>query len=455
MGGYVFFCMKREGGGGKGGDFLRCSVLKTVQRCYNESMTERLQDGALLQSRYVIHQALAQPALSTVYRAYDTVSESMVALKEMTHSGEGGGDAADLLKREYAILRKLAHPGIPKAFRYFESKPCSYLVEQFIEGTTLKDLICTVGLADHSCTMSIVFQLCAILHYLNGKGIIYRDLKPGNIIISRNRIARLVDFGAARVYRKGKKQDTVMLGTPGFASPEHYGYAQTDERSDVFSMGALLYYMITRLNPGDEPFVFRNPSACDPGIGEGLSGIILKATALKPRERYRNIREFRRELVDEVQASRCGQRVIFCPLCWAEMRTVKAGRIELDECTLCGGIWCDAKELDALAALDEDSYSESMEKNRSYLPDEVTGGSDPGRLLHCPVCADVMKTCFYSRKAPVLLDRCGRRCGTWLDGGEICTIRENNVRADRGIPGEGYGIAGLIKLLRGLKAKRE
>jgi serine/threonine protein kinase len=417
-------------------------------------MAEEFPEGGLLQSRYRMQAVLARTGMNTVYKALDTVSSSMVVIKEMKHHGEKSRETVDILRKEYTILRGLAHPGIPQVHNYFEIRDCSYLVEEYIEGVTLRDLISTIEPSDLSRMMSIVFQLCAILHFLNRKGVIYRDLKPANIVINVKGIARLVDFGAARLYRKGKKQDTLLLGTPGFASPEHYGYGQTDERSDVFSIGAVLYYLFTRINPGDEPFIFQDPSSCNPIVCAELSSIILKATSLKPRERYATIREFRKALYQAVQKFRCGSRLLFCPICWEEMRILQSGHLEVDECRQCGGIWCDREELDELTSLDEEVLSSSLEKYRSNQPDEATGSSDPGRLIHCPVCTERMKAFQHSKKPLIMLDRCREGCGTWLDGGEIRTIKDRIKQIAGAEPGEESGIAGLLRFFGNLYERK-
>jgi serine/threonine-protein kinase len=142
------------------------------------------------------------------------------------------------------MLNTLDHTNLPKVIDYFLEKDRYYLVMDYIKGRTVKDYI-ENNSADMETVEKIMYQLCDILEYLHGQHIIFRDLKPSNIMILPDFKIKLIDFGIARIFKDSKQYDTVIVGTPGFCPPEQYGRGQTDERSDIYSLGANLYYMLT------------------------------------------------------------------------------------------------------------------------------------------------------------------------------------------------------------------
>ena len=144
-----------------------------------------------------------------------------------------------------------------------------------------------------------------ILEYLHSNGIVYRDLKPGNLMVTspsasgtKHSRVILVDFGIARLFTPGKSVDTVVVGTPGFASPEHYGRGQTDERSDIYSMGATLHQMLTGIDPADAPFSFRPPVEALPGLSTAISDIVMCALDLQPAKRFSTASRMRLAIVN-------------------------------------------------------------------------------------------------------------------------------------------------------------
>jgi len=142
-------------------------------------------------------------------------------------------------------------------------------------------------------------QIADVLTYLHNQKpspIIFRDLKPQNIMVTRDDRVKLIDFGIARIFVAGKSKDTIVLGTPGYASPEHYGKAQTDPRSDIFSFGATLYFLLTKEDPGKSPFHFPSLKSINPAVSPDLEALVLKAVSISPDSRYAAVSEMTSDL---------------------------------------------------------------------------------------------------------------------------------------------------------------
>ena len=206
------------------------------------------------------------------------------------------------LTQEKALLERLDHCAIPKVFDLFEEDGFCYLVKEFIEGSSLHDLIPVVPgvFLQEDVLVDWALQLCETLEYLHRQqpSIIYRDLKPGNIMRDPAGRLHLVDFGIARSYKEGRTTDTQPFGSVSFASPEHYGGAQTDARSDIFTLGATLHHLATSgQGAGREPFEFLRMSSLNPHLSDGFDRVVRKALETDPSLRFQTIGEMRRALV--------------------------------------------------------------------------------------------------------------------------------------------------------------
>jgi serine/threonine protein kinase len=260
------------------------------------------QAGDILNDRYVIRDILGEGGMSCVYLASDTrLSGKLWAVKEMTPSGtpEEQAEMKTQFAREAEILCRLDHPNLPKVADYFQEADRSCLVMEYVQGETLFDILDkTRGFIPEETLRDWGVQLCEALEYLHSQDppIIYRDIKPKNIILTPEDKIKLIDFGIARLFDLHKVSDTIIIGTPGFASPEQYGRGQTDQRSDVYSLGATLYNLATRLDPSDKPFCFSVPSTINPELSNAFDNAILKALNLKPRDRFPTASAFREAL---------------------------------------------------------------------------------------------------------------------------------------------------------------
>jgi tetratricopeptide (TPR) repeat protein len=236
--------------------------------------TGTLPEQTLLNSRYQLEARIGQGGMGAVYKATDTrFNNRPIAIKEMSRSGLPANriqEAEESFEREAHLLADLLHPNLPRIYDHFSEDERSYLVMDFIEGLTLEDYY---EKADGSSlpldqVLNWGEQICDVLSYLHTHHppIIFRDLKPSNIMISESGHVYLIDFGIARIFKPGQSHDTVALGSPGFAAPEQYGKAQSTPRSDIYSLGALLHCLLTGVDPSEQPFFFRPASELNPII---------------------------------------------------------------------------------------------------------------------------------------------------------------------------------------------
>jgi serine/threonine protein kinase len=219
----------------------------------------------LLQSRYRLIAQIGEGGFGAVYKAEDTrLGNRLVAIKEMKPSGlkpQELKEATDAFQREAMLLTGLKHASLPAIHDQFTEEGQWYLVMEYIQGRTLESYLAKApkGRLPVREAFQIALQLCNVLDYLHSQNppIIFRDLKPSNIMLTPEGQVYLIDFGIARHFKPGQSKDTVAFGTTGYAAPEQYGKAQTTPRSDVYSLGAVMHHMLTGDDPADTPFRFK------------------------------------------------------------------------------------------------------------------------------------------------------------------------------------------------------
>ncbi len=184
----------------------------------------------------------------------------------------------DSLRQEYDLLREINHPQLPRPLAYLEADGREYLVREYVEGICLYDLVASQGPLSPDRVCEVAASLCQVLQDLHGRNppVICRDIKPQNVVIDPAGRCHLIDLGAARRYRPQQQGDTVFLGTEATAPPEQFGYRQTDPRSDVYSLGMLLRYLLTGSF---------DPLPRIPGHAR-LCRLIHRCTAFDPADRY-------------------------------------------------------------------------------------------------------------------------------------------------------------------------
>ena len=231
------------------------------------SVTGLLPSQALLYNgRYMIIARVGQGGMGAVYKALDLHEHNtVVAIKEMSQSGLSGNElqhAIDAFRREAQILAGLQHHSLPRIHQQFVEDERRYLVMEFIEGETLEHWLQNLKQQDQTRrlkqALALGLQLCAVLEYLHTQKppIIFRDLKPGNVMLTAQGQVYLIDFGIARLFKAGQQKDTVALGSPGYAPPEQYRKS-TSPRSDIYSLGATLHQLLSGVDPSENPFQFQ------------------------------------------------------------------------------------------------------------------------------------------------------------------------------------------------------
>ena len=230
----------------------------------------------LFRNRYYIIGEVGAGGFGSVYKAKDTLSgDHLVAIKEVKLLGlhqQAMIEATNAFEREVSLLSQLDHPNLPHLYEHFRSPGHWYLVMDFIVGETLEEYQSKAPNRRLllSEVLDIGLQLCTVLDYLHSQQppIVFRDLKPANIMRTPRGQLYLIDFGIARYFKPGQAKDTVALGSLGYAAPEQYGKAQTTPRADIYSLGAVLHQLLTTRDPSEAPFRFtplRPKSHADPG----------------------------------------------------------------------------------------------------------------------------------------------------------------------------------------------
>lgn len=217
-----------------------------------------LKPGDLLINRFRILEKIGAGGFSEVYKAQDLKKGSVVAIKQITLASLSAReiiDATDTYNREITILRWLNHKSLPRLLNHFTDPGHWYIVLEYIEGQTLEENLAEAhnGHLSLDKVLSIGISLCDVLNYLHTleKPVIFRDVKPANIMLTKRGKVYLIDFGIARHYRAEQKKDTGPLGSPGYAAPEQYGKTQSGPRTDIYGLGATLQTLLTGKEPGE------------------------------------------------------------------------------------------------------------------------------------------------------------------------------------------------------------
>ena len=249
----------------------------------------------LLKNRYEITGVLGQGGMGCVYKVADHHNRRKVlAVKELRTTNQSPGKATEsltLFQTEALILSRLTHPNLPKVTDYFSIGRSHYIVMEYVQGRTLEQLLNDRRgkSIDERLALSWALQISRAMQFLSvqkPRPIVFRDLKPSNIMIDRTGRVKLIDFGIARFFKEDKAEDTYVYGTPGYAAPEQYGTGQTDVRSDIFSLGATLHHCLTGRDPSAHPLDFPDPLLLNPKLNKGTVKIIRKALEQDPNRRY-------------------------------------------------------------------------------------------------------------------------------------------------------------------------
>ncbi len=278
---------------------------------------EFLAPGEALAGRYEILRFLSKGGMGAVYQARDNRFadvHKLVAVKEMispVRDTVTGRISLETFEREANILASLSHPAIPKVFDYFHHERRVYLIIEYIEGTDLESLLAEI---DFALTQEKVvdwgLQACDVLSYLHNhkpNPIVFRDMKPSNIMLREDGRIMLIDFGIAKVFQAGKRG--TMIGTEGYSPPEQYrGVAEP--RGDVYALGATLHHLMTRRDPRNEPpFTFHDHRIPDYNVTvtADFEATIFKALEYEIEDRYASAEEMKRALLRVLAGSARGR----------------------------------------------------------------------------------------------------------------------------------------------------
>ncbi len=273
-----------------------------------ETPKEELTRGTTLANRYEIIEELGKGGMGRVYRVEDTKLKQEVALKLVKPEIAKDKKTIERFRNELKVARNIRHKNVCGMFDLGEEKGTHYITMEYIRGEDLKVLIRRIGQLPIGKSVSIAKQVCDGLAEAHRLGVVHRDLKPSNIMVDKEGNARIMDFGIARsLESKGITGAGVMIGTPEYMSPEQVDGKELDQRSDIYSLGVILYEMVTGRAPfeGKTPLsiamkhkseVPRDPKEFNAQIPEDLSWLILKCMEKDKEKRYRKAEEVLSEL---------------------------------------------------------------------------------------------------------------------------------------------------------------
>lgn len=237
------------------------------------------------EANYEIVSKLGSGGMSKVFLVKHKRLDTLWAMKEIPKNADMDFD----LLSEANVLKRLNHPTLPRIIDVYDEADSIYIIEDYIEGVSIDKLLLKNRLPEKQ-VRDIAAQLCNVLDYLHSQKpnpIIYRDMKPSNIILTEDGSIKLIDFGIAREYKSSGSSDTALLGTLGYAAPEQFGSTQTDVRSDIYSLGVTLYHMISGVNPSSLAYKPEYP----PSTSKQMERIIERCTKARPEERFQSVRE--------------------------------------------------------------------------------------------------------------------------------------------------------------------
>lgn len=256
-----------------------------------------LKIGSIIDGKYRVLHKIGKGGMSIVYLCINEKANKQWAVKEVRKNGNASSEVIrQNLLTETSILKKLHHPHLPSIIDVIDQDDTYLILMDYVEGRTLKAILDERGALPQEKVVDWAIQLASTLMYLHRQDppIIYRDMKPANVMLKPDGNVVLIDFGTAREYKDDSDGDTTCLGTKGYAAPEQYGgKGQTDARTDVYNLGATMYQLVTGKNPTKPPYEIRPIRQWNPALSSGLESIIVKCTKSDPDERYQSVAELK------------------------------------------------------------------------------------------------------------------------------------------------------------------
>ena len=254
-----------------------------------------LEIGSVIDGKYKILNKIGQGGMSVVYLAMNERANKPWAIKEIRKDGVSNYEVVKQnLIAETDILKRLNHPNLPSIIDVIDCEDTFLIVMDYIEGKPLSEALKREGAQPQEKVIEWAKQICDVLGYLHSRKppIIYRDMKPSNVMLRPDGNIMIIDFGTAREYKSASIEDTTCLGTQGYAAPEQFGgHGQTDGRTDIYCLGATLYHLLTGHNPCLPPYEMYPIRQWNPNLSSGLEEIIIKCTQKNPDDRYQSCAE--------------------------------------------------------------------------------------------------------------------------------------------------------------------
>lgn len=252
--------------------------------------------GQVIDDKYEILKLIGQGGMSRVYLAMDKRLNKQWAVKEIEKKVRDKNNEIVIQSAiaEANMIKQLDHPSIVRIVDIIDNGNVIYIIEDYIEGEPLSTILENEGAQLQEQVIEWAKQLCEALEYLHTRKppIIYRDMKPANVMLKPDKTIKVIDFGIAREYKEQNLEDTVSLGTKGYAAPEQFGgKGQTDARTDVYCLGVTLYHLVTGQNPSEPPYQIYPIRHWNPQLSAGLEAIIQKCTQSNPDDRYQSCAE--------------------------------------------------------------------------------------------------------------------------------------------------------------------
>lgn len=246
--------------------------------------------GTVIDGKYEILKEIGRGGMSIVYLAMDKHLNKQWAVKEIRKKGSGKNDeiVVNSLLAEANMMKKLEHPSLPRIVDIIDNGITIYVVMDYIEGESLDKILNEYGAQPEEMVVGWAKQLCDALSYLHSQkpSIIYRDMKPANVMLKPEGNIKIIDFGIAREYKEQNLADTTVLGTKGYAPPEQYS-GQTDPRSDIYALGMTMHHLLTGVDPRNgEPYA--PVRQWNPELSEGIEIIIDRCVEPAAENRYQS-----------------------------------------------------------------------------------------------------------------------------------------------------------------------
>jgi eukaryotic-like serine/threonine-protein kinase len=298
---------------------------KDIQPAVTETLQTPVQDlttGSTFAGRYQIIEELGKGGMGKVYRVLDKRLKEEVALKLVKTEIASDKETIERFSNELKLARRISHRNVGRMYELMEAEGTYFITMEYVPGQDLRRLIRQTGQLTTGKAISIARQVCEGLSEAHGLSVVHRDLKPGNILIDRDGNAKIMDFGIARsISAKGITSAGVMIGTPEYMSPEQVEGKEADQRSDIYSLGIILYEMATGRVPfeGDTPLAIavkhkteapRDPKLVNSQIPKDLSQVILRCLEKEKEKRYQTAGEVRSELEKIEKGIPAAERIV-------------------------------------------------------------------------------------------------------------------------------------------------